>query len=125
MQAIKMSSLYFAVTTQVYPDREPSCHIWTHRPQSKVTRNSASNLFASRLKRHLDFLERLPLRLRQKESRRNEINHRAARPEEEHRVVSVIAHSRQKHRRYQRGDALVQQQRNTHADGPDAHRHQL
>ena len=72
-----------------------------------------------------DFFERLALGFRQEERGGDEIDHRAAGEGEEHRRIAVLADGRQEDGRDGRGDGLVDQQRDAHAVGADAGRHQF
>src|ERR1035437_5166693 len=66
-------------------------------------------LFSS-FKMSFDFLQGFPLGFRQKESCRDEINHRATGEREEHRRVVVFANSRQESGGDGRGDGLIDEE---------------
>jgi len=84
-----------------------------------------SELSLTDVKMLLDFFERLPLCLRQKKCRRDEIDDGATREHKKHRAVTVFADGWQEQGRDGRRDGLIDEQRDAHAIGTDARGHQL
>src|SRR6266446_4678924 len=72
-----------------------------------------------------DFFQSFTLGFRQEKSGGDEINRRESAEREEHRRVAVFADGRQKNRGDTRRNRLVDEQRDAHAVGSDARRHQL
>ena len=83
-----------------------------------------SGFFAA-FKMFFDFFQGFSLGFRQKESRRDEIDHRAAGKGEEHRRVAILANGRQEDGGDGGGDGLIDEERDAHAVGPDARGHQF